>query len=505
MPANLGMYFGTKGINLVCGKGMKITNSVHISHERISGADLEEKVPEDVKIVAVVKDELRKQKLELKEAGLALSGMDLIIRSFEIPFLPSRELNNAINFEAKKYLPFKIEDLIFDYQLKADKKEKKNLIIFLGIKKEIMDNYFSIMEQLGIRVLSLEYSAFSILRLMALAKLKIKGVLAIVNIDLHDETNFLILEDGFPLFARDIDLIAKGALNAEMLTERLKAEIQLSLDYYYHRRFFSKKIETMIFFGPSDYKNIIESWGQEFGLACQFFDLSQNFTKNHELDLSTLKAFSASMSRTRKIPLRFELISNWERSKLKKSQTDEELGVAFSLKDFRPDLKFVLLSFIIAISCFGFGLYQRVPLKNRLAVLINTRPKLITVSQDSSYDDLKEIDENYIDKTSTIKKLLSRYPYFTPEFNVLPKLLSKGVWLTQFNFQQADSGKELMLKGSAYFKDRNKEFEAINQFLSNLKGDPEFANTFKHIEIVSIESSKIDKWEVTSFAISCKD
>jgi Tfp pilus assembly PilM family ATPase len=205
MAKKLGIYFGIKGIDIILGQGKSILTSINIPQEKFSPSDEEEKISQDVKIVALIKDELRKQKVEAKDAAIVLSGRDLIIRSFELPSaLPRDELVGAISFEVKKYLPFKVEDLVSDFQSKLYKKEKRNLILFFGIKTKTMKTYLSIMDQLDLRVTDFEYSAFSILRLMNLLNIKTKGVVAFMSLDLEDESNFMVLEDGFPLFSRDI-------------------------------------------------------------------------------------------------------------------------------------------------------------------------------------------------------------------------------------------------------------------------------------------------------------
>lgn len=502
MPSNLGIYFGTKGIEIIQSKAKRIISAIQIPQEKISASDLEEKVPQDVKIVALIKDELRKQKIEAREAGLALSGKDLIIRSFELPYLPREELNSAVNFEAKKYIPFKTEDIVSDFQVKLDKKDKKNLILFFGIKKETIENYFSIMKQLGLKLSALEYSAFSLLRLARLINLKMQGVLALVEIDLEDEANFMILEDGFPLFTRDIDLSSRTESDMESMLERLKSEIQLSLDYYYHRKFSSRRIEKLLLLGLTDYKSIVDKFSQELELLTEFIDINERIDKSRKYNLSILKAYGISLANSIKLPLDLNLIFKWEKLAILKGPGVGLIKV--SLKQLRPDRRVIAIGIFIIILSFMFGLYQNIPLRKQLAMIIGSRPKLLTALEDKSYDELKKIDSDYHDKLNLVNRLLSTYPYLTLELNALPQVLPEGVWLVEYNFRQGEKDRELLLKGAAYLADRDKELEAINTFFSNLKNHPEFSKTFKVIDLFSIDRGQIGKTEVTNFAISCK-
>lgn len=205
---SLGIYFGPKIISIIETKGKTILNNIQVSQELITSSEIEEKVPSEVKIVALFKDELRRNKIGANEASLSLSGKDFVIRTFEMPVIPRSELDSAVRFEAKKYIPFKIEDLISDFQVQYDKLSRRNIILFAGIKKDILDRYLSILNQLDIKPSVIEYSAFSLLRLMKLLNINNKGIIGIISADFkeEDEINFTFLENGFPLFSRDITL-----------------------------------------------------------------------------------------------------------------------------------------------------------------------------------------------------------------------------------------------------------------------------------------------------------
>ncbi len=263
MNSSLGIYFGPKIISLVESQGKKILNNMQLDASALSSGEFEEKVPDEIKIVALIKDELRRNKIQAKEVNVSLAGKDLIVRTFDMPLMPNSELNSAVFFESKKYLPFKAEDLVSDYQLKTDKLSKRNFVLFEAIKKESLDKYLSILNQLNIKINSIEYSALGILRFLKLNGVSFKGTVAVVSADLKedDEFSFLVLDNDFPLFSRDVSLNsaiseeanidASGNVNQDNdLLEKLKTEIRVSLDYY-NRKLGSKKIGK-IFFVTSD-------------------------------------------------------------------------------------------------------------------------------------------------------------------------------------------------------------------------------------------------------------
>lgn len=136
----LGIYFGPKTITIAETSGMNLIKSVRIPQPAAPASIPEEESSvkaRTIQLVAIIKDELRKNKIEGKKANLCLSGRDLIIRTFEIPLLPSAELKNAVNFEAKKYIPFKGEDIASDFQIEYDRARKINQALFCGHKETV--------------------------------------------------------------------------------------------------------------------------------------------------------------------------------------------------------------------------------------------------------------------------------------------------------------------------------------------------------------------------------
>jgi type IV pilus assembly protein PilM len=137
---SLGIYFGPSSISIVESKGRLPVNNIHIPRSAISKGELsDDKVPDEIKMAPYLKEEFKKNKIENTDIRVSLSGRDLIIRNFAMPILPRQELSNAVNFEVKKYIPFKVEDLVSDFQLYTDKFGRKSYVLFVGIKKETLD------------------------------------------------------------------------------------------------------------------------------------------------------------------------------------------------------------------------------------------------------------------------------------------------------------------------------------------------------------------------------
>jgi len=506
MRSVLGIYFGIRHIAVVEASHKKIINSIQISLEGISAGELEEKVPEEVKLVAALKNELRNAGIEAREAALTLPGNDLIIRSFEIGLLPREELASAVNFEAKKYIPFKTEELVSDFQVRTDRKAKNNLILFFSIKKEILDKYLSVVGQLGLSIINIEYAAFSLLRMLDLKVVKKKGVFAVLDIDLEEETNFTVIENGFPLFSRDINLTTGLEAQSDLtqgapFLERLKNEVRISLDYY-RRKFPTKKMNRLIVVAEQAYKNDVEALANELGLPSEFIDISLYTFRQSPLSISAVKAYSASLANSIKTPLRLNLLSS--REKLIREKTAEaEPEIALPAIPLRLDYRVVAVGLAIILLSFIAGFYQKAVLNKEIKNILNNRISLTTISS-KSYPELQATYSEYVKKADALDKITKNHLYLTEEFNIIPEVFPENCWLVNLFFRQAEEGVEMVLTGQAFYGDRNQEFEAINKIASDLKANSIFSKVFQYIEVTSLERVKLEDAQVTNFIISCK-
>ena len=508
---SLGIYFGPKLISIVETKGKKIINNTTIAQSTIFVGELEEKVPADIKgveIVALFKDELRRAKIQAKEATICLSGKDLIIRTLEMPVLPREELKSAVKFEAKKYIPFKIENLVSDFQLKFDKVGRTNTIVFMGVKKEVLDRYIFIFNQLDIKINSIEYSAFSVLRFLKLTGSSNKGIIGILEtgLRLEDETSFIVLEDGFPLFSRDIaltsgpeDLGGQEEAGPQMVLEKLRTEIRVSMEYY-RRKFPTKEIKKILFLCEEGYRQNLETLIAEIGLSGKFIDATRHIDKLVPYSLNAIKGYSASLSKVIKSNLKFDLLAA-------KKQIGQaaQIGLFPLLKSLKLDYKMVALGLLVCIATSGFGYYRMQGLRKELNSIRALRAQVATVNPEAPYEELTNIDSKYTGKLGALGDLIKKQLYVTELLDTIPAIMPRGAWLTKFYLNRGEDGRiDLILEGMVYLEDSDKEFGTVNQFLSSLKEAPNFIKYFKEINIVSVQRRQLDKAAVTNFLILCK-
>lgn len=527
--SSLGIYFGPKVISIVETKGKRLSSSIQIPLSLVSSGSLEEKVPEELKIATLLRDELAKNKVEAREAVLVLSGRDLIIRTFEMPLLPAEELRQAVNFEARKYIPFKMEELVCDYQLKVDRLSRRNFVLFMGIKKDALDKYIAMLGQLNIKVASIEYSAFGVTRLLQLCGFRDKGVITLVNVDLieKDEVNFVVMENGMPLLSRDITITESGGADetaatkeeAESETARdelrkrmsmtldhynrefIKREIRISLDYY-NRKFPTKAITKAFFVTSESLRSDLEFFAREIGLSdTGFVDINKCVDKSVPFSLSFIKAYGGSLGKLIKTGIKIDLLAARGRAKVARAAgVSPQLAIPL-MRGLKVSPRVAALAAFICIATFVFGLYRKLPLEKELNNILSLRPPVATVSPDLNYDGLTRTVVEYKNKLGTVDSIIKNQANLTGLLDAIPRLMPRGMWLTTLSFVSKEGKSEFLLAGNVRLSDNDAEFQAVNQFLSSLKESEAITRYFSELSIVSVDRKVIEVGPVTNFEI----
>jgi len=88
---------------------------------------------EEIQIIAILQKMLQDHKIAGRSFYVSLPMKEIILRSFIIPFVQKEDIQSAIKFEAKKYMPFDIQDLSFVFHTIpfAEGQGKRLLVIFL--------------------------------------------------------------------------------------------------------------------------------------------------------------------------------------------------------------------------------------------------------------------------------------------------------------------------------------------------------------------------------------
>jgi len=453
-------------------------------------------------IVQAIKRVVQENNITDRKVISALPGKDVLIRYFQMPRIPRSEWDTAVKFEAKKYIPFKLEELIWDFHVVLHKaRGTKMSVTFVAVKKEVAEAYISLLEEAGLQPLSLEPAPFSLLRLFTLSKQLTKDKpIAILDVD-YGLVDINIVKNKVCYLTRDVSL----PLEKEVIFDTLLNEIRMSLDYY-EKIFPAEVIGKLLLAGEVELNHWEKMLAEELKLPVEKADLAGIVRVERTLP-------SLNMAIPIALALRGLTKTAVEVNLYQVRKVKPKAAVTKEAFKFTPGLCRTLFR-AIAISCIGLlilhmALLRRVTQeRRRLGLLISLRPKVdlpVSVFSSARLDEKKKELEN---KLSTLKLIIVERIFLTDKFNELPKIIPPGVWLTNLSFSDKSSGdgkiaRTLNISGVAYHKDSAQEIEIISKFVSNLKGDEAFSRGFKEIKLGAMSSSELKGILVKRFTIAC--
>ncbi len=251
-----------------------------------------------------------------------------------------------------------------------------------------------------------------------------------------------------------------------------------------------------------DYADSLESFIKEIGLGIQFININKCVGRPVSFSSAFIKGYCTSLAKVSNA-VKIDLLAAKEKS-LKKVSSESKAEVSPIFLRFKSEMAIPLICLGVGLIVVMLGRYRIVPLENQIKNIRSMRPAVSTVSADTSYDELVAIEATYKTKTKTMEDLLKKQIYFTKVLEVIPKSLSKEVRLEEFSFMNDEGKSELMLYGTAYLGDSDKEIEIVNSFLARLKENSVLNQYFKDIGLLSVDYGKVKEVNMTHFSIYCR-
>lgn len=198
------------------------------------------------RIVRALNEIVKKAHIRSKKVIAALPGFSVFTTMIEIPKIPSKEIESAVMFEAKKYIPESGEDMVIDWKIVDSGETKQDTLHVLinAAPRRLIDVYKDICKQAGLELVSLETESFSLTR--SLTK---PGDPPLMIIDVGaTATDISIVENTYPILTKSVDVggnaityIIANSLNIE----QGRAE-QFKRDYITQRQGASEHIPQAI-------------------------------------------------------------------------------------------------------------------------------------------------------------------------------------------------------------------------------------------------------------------
>jgi len=164
----------------------------------------------DEEIAAGLKELVKKLKLSTKETIVSISSFNTFATVIELPYLSEKDLARAIPFEAKKYIPVPLSEVVFDWSIvnildvqKAEAGHLPNVEVFIAaVPKDDAERAQKIVVQAGLKPQALELENVALIRGLIGNDL---SPAAIINIG-GRSTSILIVDKGFQRMGRNYEV-----------------------------------------------------------------------------------------------------------------------------------------------------------------------------------------------------------------------------------------------------------------------------------------------------------
>lgn len=117
----------------------------------------------DADIVRIIKELIKETGAKSNYVNFSLPTLSTFSTIISLPKIPEKELSNAINYEAKQYVPMPLSEAILDWSIINT--TSTGLEIFIAaFPKEIVNSYSRISQMSGLKLKALELETFSLAR-----------------------------------------------------------------------------------------------------------------------------------------------------------------------------------------------------------------------------------------------------------------------------------------------------------------------------------------------------
>lgn len=279
---------------------------------------------------SVLTELLQSSGIKSKRVVTSVSGREVIVRYISMQPVEQENLPNAIRFEADKYIPFDLEEVVLDSQ-KLDESvlgfsnSAEMKVLLVAAKKSLIEQKVQLLKETGLYPAVIDVDCFALgnafeLRNILSPRAEVEGkVVSLIDIG-ATKTNITIMIGNSSFFTREIYLagnefteeIQKKLEVAPEEAEKLKRdpgvfalevqeavsaviddlanEVTLSFDFFESQ--FEREVEEIyISGGGSQFFSLEPDFERIFGKRINRWDPTENFEiQSDQVDVDALKA-----------------------------------------------------------------------------------------------------------------------------------------------------------------------------------------------------------------------
>ncbi len=258
---------------------------------------------DSVTIIDTIRDVIANSKTKAKDVVTSVSGHSVIVKKISLPFMTEAELEESIQWEAERYIPFDINDVNIDFQIFGAAPENPEVmdVVLVAAKKDIINDYVSIIMEAGLNPVIIDIDSFALENMLAINyDIEKEETVAVVNVG-ASVANINIVKNNISAFTRDI---FKGG---NQITEEIQRQLHVDHDEAEGIKVGSKVDPTSQSVIEDVLKTASESLAVEIGNSLDFFQSTTTYEKIAKLYLSgggsKIKNFDVTLQQQIGIPV----------------------------------------------------------------------------------------------------------------------------------------------------------------------------------------------------------
>ncbi|HYA90330.1 MAG TPA: type IV pilus assembly protein PilM [Thermodesulfobacteriota bacterium] len=233
-------------------------------------------------IIDTIRDVIAASKTKSKDVVTSVSGHSVIVKKISLPVMTEAELEESIQWEAERYIPFDINDVNIDFQICGATQENTEVmdVVLVAAKKDMINDYVSVIMESGLNPVIIDLDSFALENMLAINyEIGDGETVAVANVGAN-VTNIDIIRNNTSAFTRDI---FRGG---NQMTEEIQRQLHVD-----HEEAEKIKVGTKIDLSSQPViqnvlKTATESLAAEVGNSFEFFQSTNTYEKISRLYLS---------------------------------------------------------------------------------------------------------------------------------------------------------------------------------------------------------------------------
>ena len=432
--------------------------------------------------------------LKLPRLAVAIPTADVLVRFFLMPPLPRAEWDAAIQFEARKYIPFKPDALVWGCHTVESKETQKFEVVFTAIQRHIFQELEAVLAEAEVQPTRIESRSVSLARLAVSPKghaPDAKAFISLVDVE-PTHAHLIIARNGVPYLTRDVALTEQAAGGeGDSKAQRLLSELRVSMDFF-TREHPAAAIPRVLLVGDESLIGPWQPWlADQLQCAVEIGSDLLRSRVDGELPLSFASAVGLVRAGYGGTGSSLNLL---KRSVAKSTALSPgELRSAI-IKELRApqSLATAGVAAAVIVACWVFGTHQVAQAQRQLEQLVGARPSVGWGLETVDREALQPIQKTATRQLEILRDVVDGRVGVVAKLDALARSLPEGMWITRLTFEEIPDGAgttqvSLKVSGACYLQQSGKELSAIRAFEDRVKSTPVLFRGFKTARVEQIK------------------